>query len=64
MTAFCDPLELRSDSLPLARRGLWTPSLQRNVHVANALGSGVIESAAIMPFAIVGLVQDSARRAP
>ena len=46
---FCDPLELRSDSL-LGISGLVDAIVAGNVHVANALGSGLIESAAIMPF--------------
>ena len=46
---FCDPLELRSDSL-LGVPGLVDAIVAGNVKVANALGSGVIESAAIMPF--------------
>ncbi len=47
--SFCDPLELRSDSL-LGVPGLVDAIVAGNVRVANALGSGVIESAAIMPF--------------
>jgi uncharacterized circularly permuted ATP-grasp superfamily protein/uncharacterized alpha-E superfamily protein len=47
--SFCDPLELRSDSL-LGVSGLVDAIVAGNVRVANALGSGVIESAAIMPF--------------
>ena len=46
---FCDPLELRSDSL-LGISGLVDAVVAGNVQVANALGSGLIESAAIMPF--------------
>ena len=46
---FCDPLELRTDSL-LGVAGLVDAIIAGNVKVANALGSGVIESAAIMPF--------------
>jgi uncharacterized circularly permuted ATP-grasp superfamily protein/uncharacterized alpha-E superfamily protein len=46
---FCDPLELRGDSL-LGVSGLVQAVAAGNVKVANALGSGVIESAAIMPF--------------
>ncbi len=46
---FCDPLELRSDSL-LGVAGLVDAVVAGNVCVANALGSGLIESAAIMPF--------------
>ncbi len=47
--SFCDPLELRSDSL-LGVSGLVDAIVAGNVQVANALGSGVIETAAIMPF--------------
>jgi len=47
--SFCDPLELRNDSL-LGVPGLVGAIVAGNVSVANALGSGVIESAAIMPF--------------
>ncbi len=47
--SFCDPLELRSDSL-LGVPGLVGAIVAGNVTVANALGSGVIETAAIMPF--------------
>jgi len=46
---FCDPLELRGDSL-LGVSGLVEAVVAGNVKVANALGSGVVESAAIMPF--------------
>jgi uncharacterized circularly permuted ATP-grasp superfamily protein/uncharacterized alpha-E superfamily protein len=46
---FCDPLELRSESL-LGVPGLVDAVVAGNVKVANALGSGLIESAAIMPF--------------
>ena len=46
---FCDPLELRGDSL-LGVSGLVQAVVAGNVQVANALGSGVIESAALMPF--------------
>jgi uncharacterized circularly permuted ATP-grasp superfamily protein/uncharacterized alpha-E superfamily protein len=47
--SFCDPLELRGDSF-LGVAGLVDAITAGNVVVANALGSGVIESAAIMPF--------------
>jgi uncharacterized circularly permuted ATP-grasp superfamily protein/uncharacterized alpha-E superfamily protein len=47
--SFCDPLELRNDSL-LGVPGLVDAVVAGNVKVANALGSGVIETAAIMPF--------------
>lgn len=46
---FCDPLELRGDSL-LGVSGLVEAVVAGNVKVANALGSGAVESAAIMPF--------------
>lgn len=46
---FCDPLELRGNSL-LGVSGLVDAVVAGNVKVANALGSGLIESAAIMPF--------------
>lgn len=47
--SFCDPLELRGDSL-LGVPGLVDSVVAGNVKVANALGSGLIETAAIMPF--------------
>lgn len=47
--SFCDPLELRADSY-LGVAGLVDAIAAGNVSVANALGSGVIETAAIMPF--------------
>ena len=47
--SFCDPLELRGDSL-LGVSGLVDAIVAGNVKVANALGSGLIETAAIMPF--------------
>ena len=47
--SFCDPLELNSASL-LGVPGLVDAVVAGNVQVANALGSGVIETAAIMPF--------------
>jgi uncharacterized circularly permuted ATP-grasp superfamily protein/uncharacterized alpha-E superfamily protein len=47
--SFCDPLELRGDSL-LGVPGLVSAIVAGNVKVANALGSGLIETAAIMPF--------------
>ena len=46
---FCDPLELRGDSL-LGVPGLVEAVNAGSVAVANALGSGVIETPAIMPF--------------
>ncbi len=47
--SFCDPLELRGESL-LGVPGLVDALVAGNVKIANALGSGVIETAAIMPF--------------
>jgi len=47
--SFCDPLELRGESL-LGVAGLVDVVNAGNVAIANALGSGVIETAAIMPF--------------
>jgi len=47
--SFCDPLDLRGDSF-LGVAGLVDAVAAGNVVVANALGSGVIETAAIMPF--------------
>jgi uncharacterized circularly permuted ATP-grasp superfamily protein/uncharacterized alpha-E superfamily protein len=47
--SYCDPLELRSDSL-LGVPGLVDAIVAGNVIVANALGSGLIETSAIMPF--------------
>ncbi|HEY0785266.1 MAG TPA: circularly permuted type 2 ATP-grasp protein [Acidobacteriaceae bacterium] len=47
--SFCDPLELRSDSL-LGVPGLVDAIVAGHVKVANALGSGLIETAGIMPF--------------
>src|SRR5580658_7665352 len=47
--SFCDPLELRSDSL-LGVPGLVDAIVAGNVIVANALGSGLIETSAIMSF--------------
>jgi len=47
--SFCDPLQLRSDSL-LGVAGLVDAIVAGNVIVANALGSGLIETSAIMPF--------------
>jgi uncharacterized circularly permuted ATP-grasp superfamily protein/uncharacterized alpha-E superfamily protein len=47
--SFCDPLELRGDSF-LGCAGLVEAARARQVTVANALGSGVVETAAILPF--------------
>ena len=52
---FCDPLELRADSY-LGIPGLVDAIAAGNVKVANGLGSGLIETAAIMPF-LPGLAQ-------
>jgi uncharacterized circularly permuted ATP-grasp superfamily protein/uncharacterized alpha-E superfamily protein len=46
---FCDPLELRSDSM-LGVAGLTRAVRSGSVVVANALGSGVIEGGALSPF--------------
>ena len=47
--SFCDPLELRGDSF-LGVAGLLDAVRAGTVAVANALGSGLIETAAILPF--------------
>ncbi|HLH01564.1 MAG TPA: circularly permuted type 2 ATP-grasp protein [Bryobacteraceae bacterium] len=47
--SFCDPLELRADSL-LGVSGLVDAALAGNVKLANALGSGLIETAGVLPF--------------
>jgi uncharacterized circularly permuted ATP-grasp superfamily protein/uncharacterized alpha-E superfamily protein len=47
--AFCDPLELRSDSL-LGVPGLLQAVRAGNVFVANSLGSGLVETPALMAF--------------
>ena len=46
---FCDPLELRNDSI-LGVPGLVEALRAGNVVVANALGSGLVQSPAFMPF--------------
>jgi uncharacterized circularly permuted ATP-grasp superfamily protein/uncharacterized alpha-E superfamily protein len=46
---FCDPLELRPDSL-LGVPGLTQAARAGNVAVANALGSGLVQSAAFLPY--------------
>jgi uncharacterized circularly permuted ATP-grasp superfamily protein len=46
---FCDPLELRSDSY-LGVPGLVEAVRSGNVAVANALGSGLLETSAFIPF--------------
>lgn len=47
--SFCDPLELRADS-SLGVPGLADAARAGNVTVANALGSGVVEIPALLPF--------------
>jgi uncharacterized circularly permuted ATP-grasp superfamily protein/uncharacterized alpha-E superfamily protein len=47
--SFCDPLELRGDSL-LGVPGLTQAARRGHVAIANALGSGLVESAALMAF--------------
>jgi uncharacterized circularly permuted ATP-grasp superfamily protein/uncharacterized alpha-E superfamily protein len=47
--AFCDPLALRADSM-LGVAGLVSAVRAGNVTIANALGSGVVECAAILPY--------------
>jgi uncharacterized circularly permuted ATP-grasp superfamily protein/uncharacterized alpha-E superfamily protein len=46
---FCDPLELRSDSL-LGVPGLLQATRSGQVALANSLGSGLLESAGLSPF--------------
>ena len=46
---YCDPLELRSDSA-LGVAGLTDCARRGNVLLANALGSGVLESGALLGF--------------
>ena len=46
---FCDPLELRADS-SLGVPGLLEAARAGNVTIANALGSGVVETPALMAF--------------
>lgn len=48
-TAFCDPLELRSDSA-LGVPGLTNAARLGNVTILNTLGCGVVESPGLMPF--------------
>src|SRR5208283_6065471 len=47
--SFCDPLELRADSF-LGVAGLVEAARAGNVTIANALGTGVIETPAILAF--------------
>lgn len=53
--AFCDPLELREDSV-LGIPGLTSAARAGNVALANPLGSGLVESPAFMAF-LPGLCQ-------
>jgi len=46
---FCDPLELRGDSA-LGVAGLVRAAAAGNVAIANALGSGLVETHSVMPF--------------
>ena len=46
---YCDPLELRADSL-LGVPGLVQAARDGNVAIANALGSGVVQTPALIPF--------------
>jgi uncharacterized circularly permuted ATP-grasp superfamily protein len=46
---FCDPLELRGDSL-LGVPGLVQAAQSGNVAIANSLGTGLVETPALMPF--------------
>ncbi len=48
-TGFCDPIEFRPDSY-LGVAGLLEAVRAGNVAVANALGSGLLETSAFMPF--------------
>lgn len=52
---FCDPLELRADSF-LGVAGLMEAVRAGNVTLANSLGSGAVETPALMPF-LPGLCQ-------
>jgi uncharacterized circularly permuted ATP-grasp superfamily protein len=46
---FCDPLELRDDSL-LGVPGLLQAARAGKVALANAIGGGVVETPALLPF--------------
>ena len=64
--SFCDPLELRGDSF-LGVAGLVEAARAGNVAIANALGSGLIESPRIRkpfcpPFAVICLAKNSSCR--
>ena len=48
-SAFTDPLEMRADSA-LGVTGLVEATRNGNISLANALGSGVVETPALMPF--------------
>ena len=48
-SAFADPLELRADSA-LGVTGLVETTRSGSITLANALGSGVVETPALMPF--------------
>jgi uncharacterized alpha-E superfamily protein len=48
-SAFCDPLELRADSA-LGVTGLVEATRTGKIALANALGSGLVETPALMPF--------------
>jgi uncharacterized circularly permuted ATP-grasp superfamily protein/uncharacterized alpha-E superfamily protein len=52
---YCDPLELRDDSL-LGVAGLLQAARAGNVVLANAIGAGVVETPALLPF-LPGLCQ-------
>ena len=58
---YCDPLELRSDSA-LGIAGLVEAVRRGNVLVANALGSNLLETGALLGF-LPGLCERAARRA-
>ena len=58
---YCDPLELRSDSA-LGVAGLTECARRGNVLIANALGSGVLESGALLGY-LPKLARRAARRA-
>jgi uncharacterized circularly permuted ATP-grasp superfamily protein/uncharacterized alpha-E superfamily protein len=46
---YCDPLELRSDSM-LGVPGLVQAARSRNVAIANPLGTGVLQTTALLPY--------------
>jgi uncharacterized circularly permuted ATP-grasp superfamily protein/uncharacterized alpha-E superfamily protein len=48
-SGYCDPLELRDDSL-LGVPGMLQAARAGNVVIANAIGAGVVESPALLPF--------------